>query len=433
MSWSVEGRMYHDYTEYQQARARAMERRLRQAVQLLRIPAADTSRVEQQIAAGQARDHALRRLAAQVRSATADRQAMAEAHRERIGEAFREVEREEERLHAELSGHQHDLERGLQALEQEREAQAAAVAANLEREVAGDRRDDETARRRQQDLVARAQAVLDGLAAADLPALGLDASPVRGLVERARGEGGAAGLELARRACDQASGLDSDAAYRQARLAALREVYAAEVASLRQALRFAGDDRVDLVGEGEAALDAPLAQELERLGERLAGVRRYEDHEARFAELGKVLDHLSVRVGDLAAQVQDFDRLEGNRLDLVRHRLGGELTKALGQEVQLLEVTPGALGLQPVEARFRTANGEKVDCSVYIDGSLRIHHYEHVSQASCAESARALAQHLPALMATTGQPSLDVVAAGAQPGAAADAADASARTERSSS
>jgi hypothetical protein len=432
MSWSVEGRMYHDYSEYQQARARATERRLRQVVETLRIPAADTSSLEQQIAAGQARDHLVRRLAAQVRSAAAERQGMVEAHRERIGEAFREVERGEQRLHAELDGFQQALGRGLEDLERKRQAGMAAIAADLERELSGDRQDAATARRRQLELIGRADGVLAGLAAAELAELGLDASPVRGLLDRARAESGAAGLDLARRACDQACGLESDAAYRKARLAALREVYAAEIAGLGEALQFAADDRVDLVGEGAAALDAPLRQELERLRDRAESVRRYEDHEARFAALGKALDRLAAGVGDLAAQVQDFDRLEGNRVDLVRHRLGSKLAEALGQEVQLLEVAPGALGLQPVEARFRTANGEKVDCSVYIDGTLRIHHYEHVNQASCAASARALAQHLPQLMAMTGQPSLDA-AAGAAPGGGASPPAGAAATGRSSS
>jgi len=126
-----------------------------------------------------------------------------------------------------------------------------------------------------------------------------------------------------------------------------------------------------------------------------------------------VLDPLTARVSDLASQVRDFDRLEAHRVALVKDRLGEQLRQVLGDEVEIVEVVPGELGLQPVEARFRTARGEKVDCSVSIDGTLRIHHYEHVNEASCAASARTLAEHLPQLMAASHQPALDVAAAAA--------------------
>jgi len=414
MSWSAEGRLYHDYAEYQRALARQTDQRLRRAVERLRIPAADTSRLEAEVAAAEVRQQAVRRLASQLERETSERRDLAAAHRERIGDAFREVEQQEGRLVADLEAFRAESSRHLAELERLRETQTAAVAADLERELQSDRDEAGAARRRREDLLARTGTVLAGLPAERLRQLGLDAAPVQDLLSRAREEGEIAGLDLARRAYDQARGLASNADYREARLSALREEYAAEVEDLRQALQWSAEDRADLVGEGGAALDAPLRQELDRLHERVEGIRYYEDHELRFSDTARVLDLLTARVSDLASQVRDFDQLEENRLDLVRHRLGGKLKEVLGEEVQLLEVVAGELGLQPVEARFRTARGEKVDCSVALDGTLRIHHYDHVDEASCAQSARAMAEHLPELMALQGQPALDVATEAAE-------------------
>jgi hypothetical protein len=418
MSWSVEGRVYHSYEEYQRARARERESRLRRTVEQLQIPRMDTSRLEREIAATEARNYAVRRLSAQVSREAAERREMVAAHRERISSAFQEVEREETRLSTHLDGWQAKLSDRLQQLEAQREAHAKAVGAELDGELEADRRSAETARRRRQDLLTQTEEVLGGLEKNRLRDLGLDATPARALLARAHQEGELTGLDLARKAYDEARGLESNAAYREARLEALREVYKAEIESLREALRFNPEDRADLVGEGSAALDAPLQRELDQLLARVEGVRYYEDHELRFADLGKVLDQVAVRVSDLASQVRDFDTLEQRRVELVRSRLGAKLKEVLGEEVRLVEVIPGELGLQPVEACFQTARGEKVDCSVYIDGTLRIHHYEHVNQASCSESAAKLAKSLPELMALNGQPRLDVAAAASTSGTA---------------
>lgn len=418
MSWSVEGRVYHSTAEYQKALARERDRRLRRAVDQLRIPRMDTSRLEREIAAAEARDHAVRRMSAQVSREAAERRKMVEEHRERISGAFQEVEREEKRLSTYLDDWRAQISDRLQQLEAQREAHVKAVGVKLDGELEVDRRSAETARRRRQDLLTQTEEVLGGLEKNRLRDLGLDATPVRTLLARAHQEGELTGLDLARKAYDEARGLESNAAYREARLEALREVYKAEIESLREALRFSPEDRADLVGEGSAALDAPLQRELDQLLTRAEGVRYYEDHELRFADLGKVLDQVAVRAADLASQVRDFDTLEQGRVDLVRNRLGAKLKEVLGEEVRLVEVIPGELGLQPVEARFQTARGEKVDCSVYIDGTLRIHHYEHVNQASCSESAVKLAKSLPELMALNGQPRLDVAAAATTSGTA---------------
>ena len=157
-----------------------------------------------------------------------------------------------------------------------------------------------------------------------------------------------------------------------------------------------------------------MRQELDRLLERIADVTAYEDHEDRFGQIGRAIDVVSLRVSDLAAQVRDFDQLEEARVDLVRNRLQDKLAEALGERVQVDQVEPGALGLQPVEVRMHTAGGEKIDCSISIDGTLRIHHYEHVDQASCARSARKLAESLPELMAMRGEPRLDIAASAAE-------------------
>jgi hypothetical protein len=413
VSWSVEGRIYHSYAEYEKARVAETGRRLRRSVERLQVPPAKTARLEASLAAAEVHNRAVRRLGDQIRQQAVERQAMAEAHRERIGAAFREVERDEGRLLADLDGMRRALVQRIEDVEEHRRAAVAAVSAQLDREVAADRQDEAAAHRRRGDLLARSAAILAGIAPERLRDAALDASPLRGLLERAHREAAAGGLDLARRAYDQAGGLESNLAYREARLEALREVFTAEVDDLLQALQFTPEDRADLVGEGAAAVDAPLRQELVRLRDSVRGIRQYEDHELRFADLGKVLDPLTARVSDLASQVRDFDRLEAHRVALVKDRLGEQLRQVLGDEVEIVEVVPGELGLQPVEARFRTARGEKVDCSVSIDGTLRIHHYEHVNEASCAASARTLAEHLPQLMAASHQPALDVAAAAA--------------------
>jgi hypothetical protein len=429
VSWSVEGRLYHSYAEYEKARAAATERRLRQSVERLQVPPANTARLEASLAQAEAHNRAVRRLSDQVRRQATERQAMAAAHREQIGAAFRDVEREEGRLLEDLDAMQTAFAQRIEQVEELRRAEAAAVTARLDRELAADRQEQAAVDRRRGDLLARAEAILVGLAPERLSDAALDFSPLRGLLERAHREAAAGGLDLARRAYDQSSALESNLAYREARLEALREVYTAELDDLLQALQFTPEDRADLVGDGAAAIDGPLQQELVRLRDSVRGIRRYEDHELRFADLGKVLDQLVARVSDLASQVHDFDRLEANRVALVKDRLGEQLREVLGEEVEIVEIVPGELGLQPVEARFRTARGEKVDCSVAIDGTLRIHHYEHVNEASCAESARALAEHLPQLMAATSQPALDVAAAAAQQQAAGTGTQARTQTQ----
>ena len=429
MSWSIEGRMYHSYTEYQKARARETDRLLRQSVERLQVPPANTARLEASLAAAEAQSRAGRRLGDQVRRQAAERQAMAEAHRERIGAAFRDVEREEGRLLADLDGMQEAMLRRIEQAEESRRAAAAAVSARLDRELAADRQDEDAVRRRRGELLAEAESILAGIAPARLRDAALDATPLRGLLDRAHREGVAGGLDLARRAYDQASALESNLAYREARLHALRDAYTAEMDGLLQALRFTPEDRADLLGEGAAALDAPLRQEIVRLRDHVGSIRLYEDHELRFADLDRVLDPLAARVSDLASQVHDFARLEAHRVALVKDRLGEQLRQVLGEEVELIAVVPGELGLQPVEARFRTARGEKVDCSIAIDGTLRIHHYEHVDEASCAASARTFAEHLPQLMAATHEPALDVAAAAKERQAADAGAQTAARTQ----
>jgi hypothetical protein len=224
---------------------------------------------------------------------------------------------------------------------------------------------------------------------------------------------------VARRAHDQVQALDVEATFREAKLKSLREVYRAEVEELRSALELSPDQRQNLVGQGTAALDRPLRQELDRILERIEGVVAYEDHEDRFGRIGQAIDVVALRISDLAAQIRDFDRLEEARVDLVRNRLEDQLARALDERVQIEEVEPGALGLQPVEVRLRTASGEKIDCTISIDGTMRIHHYEHVDQASCARSARKLAESLPELMAMRGEPRLDIAASAPNAEAAA--------------
>ena len=418
MSWKVDGQYYHSYSEYLKALARQRERQLRQALEQVRISRLDTSRLEGEIAMAEARSHAVNRMAEQVQRDIAQRRERIEAHGQRMADVAEEVEREGDRLLKDLEVWQTEFKDRLQSLEAQGKAHAEGVAATLDRELAADREDAETARRRREDLLAKAEEVLDGLEKNRLRDLGLDATSSRALLARAQQEGEIAGLNLARKTYDEARGLESNAAYREARLGARRGVYKAEIESLREALRFSPEDRADLVGEGSAALDAPLQRELDHLLARLEEIRYYEDHELRFADFGKALDPVAARVTELASQVRGFDGLEKERLDLVRNRLGAKLQEILGEEVRLVEVTPGELGLQPVEARFQTARGEKVDCSVYIDGTLRIHHYEHANQASCAESACKLAKSLPELMALNGQPRLDVAAAASPSGEA---------------
>lgn len=414
MSWSVEGRMYHTRAEYERALARHRDDRLRRMVDRLEIPAADTRRLESHLASAQARQHSVERLSHQVRQEASQRQEMMASQRRDIAQAFAEVEQSEQHIVRKLEELRRELTAQVDRLDEQRRVEAAATAASLDRELVADRRDEQRAGQRRQRLLEEAGQILARWKEADLHSLGLDSAPIDGLLDRARRADALEGLELARRAHDQARALDADAAWRKAKLESLREVYRLEAEELRSSLNFSPEERRDLVGEGNAALDLPLQRELDRILERIDAVQAYEDHEDRLDRLGQGLDMVSLRVGSLAAQVRDFDKLEDARLELVRNQLEGQLAKALGEGVRVEEVEPGELGLQPVEVKLKTASGEKIDCSVAIDGSLRIHHYEHVDQASCARSARKLAESLPELMAMQGEPRLDIATGAAQ-------------------
>jgi len=425
MSWTVDGQVYHSKAEYEKALARQRERQLRQAMEQLSIPTLDTSRLEGEIAMAEARNHAIHRLAEQVRRGIAEQRERIQAHSQRIGDTFQEIAREADRLEKDLKVWADDFNDHLRALVARDQEEAKKIEAQLDRELEADRQEAEMAQRRRADLLAKAEEILDRLDTGRLRDLGLEATSSQALLVRARQEEEVAGLDLARKAYEEARGLESKAAYREARLAAMRGVYKMEIESLREALRFSPEDRADLVG----ALDAPLQRELDHLLARLEEIRFYEDHELRLADLGKALDPVAARVTELASQVRGFDGLEKERLDLVRNRLGAKLQEILGEDIRLVEVTPGELGLQPVEARFQTARGEKVDCSVYIDGTLRIHHYEHANQATCAASALKLTKSLPELMALNGQPRLDVATA-ASPAGTTETKGADAQTKQ---
>ena len=154
--------------------------------------------------------------------------------------------------------------------------------------------------------------------------------------------------------------------------------------------------------------------ELARLLTRIEMITAYEDHEDRLGQIGQGIDMVSLRVHDLVTQVQNFDQLEESRIDLARNRLGEKLSGVLGEPVRTEAIEPGALGLQPVEVKMRTASGERIDCSISLDGTLRIHHYEHVDQTSCAQSAQKMAASLPDLMALREEPQLDIAVAAAE-------------------
>jgi hypothetical protein len=427
MSWKVDGIYYHSWDEYQAALARTQETRLRRLVERLEIPRADTRGLESELAAAQARRQAVQRLSSRVQHDAAERQEAIQAQRREVGAAFAEIKQSEQGLLRDLEGLRRRTEQQIEHLEEQRRTQSAAAAASLESELDADRRDADRARERQRRLTAEAGEILASWQDARLRSLGLDAEPVRQRLDRALAAKGPEGLDLARSAADEARALAAEAATREARLKSVREVYRAEAEELLAALDFSAADRRELVGEGAAALDAPLRREVERLLERIDSVVAYEDHEARFERIGQSLDVVTQRVSDLAAQVRDFDRLEDARLDLVRNRLEAKLAASLGEEVRIDEVEPGALGLQPVEVKMRTASGEKIDCSVQIDGTLRIHHYGHADQAACARAARKLTASLPELMAMHGEPRLDVAEAASSARSAAAATEKPAR------
>jgi hypothetical protein len=427
MSWKVEGVYYHSYEEYQRALARTQETRLRRLVERLEVPRADTRGLDGELAAAQARKQAVQRLSSQVSREAALRQEAIQAQRREVSAAFADIEQSEQRLQGDLDKLRRRTEQQIERLEEQRRTQAAAAAASLETELAADHRDAARARERRQRLIAEAGELLAGWEPAHLRSLGLDAEPVRQMLERARGASEIDGLQLTRRAADEARALAAEASARDARLKGVREAYRAEVEELLASLDFSPADRHELVGEGDAALDRPLRVELERLLERIDSVTAYEDHEARFERIGQAIDIVTQRVSDLVAQVRDFDRLEEARLDLVRNRLEARISESLGEEVRIDEVEPGELGLQPVEVKMRSASGEKIDCSAQIDGTLRIHHYGHVDQAACARAARKLTESLPELMAMRGEPRLDVAETTTTARTAGAAADRPAR------
>jgi hypothetical protein len=208
MSWRVDGSEYHSYVEYQQALARHHNQRLRRMVERLEIPPADTHRLEEEVAAAQARQRAVARLSAQVQLQASERQEALDAQRREVSQAFAEIAASEGHLLRDLEGFRVRLVEKIHLLEEQRRTAAETTATTLERELATDRRDAERASRRRHSLLAEAEQTLSRWSESRLGALGLDSAGIAGLLDRARRADAVEGLELARRAHDQVKAHD---------------------------------------------------------------------------------------------------------------------------------------------------------------------------------------------------------------------------------
>jgi hypothetical protein len=422
MSWEVDGVYYHTREEYELALARQKRERLNRRIADLAAPSPAAALLESALADAHTRLRAVERLAAELEAQTQENARVMSAQRAEVEQGFAELAQAERKLVQRLDGLRQDFGAQIDRLDERRRQDAAAVTASWEQEIAADRQSAERAERRRELLTQGAAETLAPWDEQSLAPLGLDRTGVDGLLGRARQAEVVEGLELARRACDQAYALAADARLRQETLRSLRQQHLQEVESLLALLDFSAEERRTLVGEGDAALDAPLRHELDRISRQISAVTFYDDHEDAFESIGKALDVVALRATDLAAQVRDFERLEDTRVDLVRNRLADKLSEALEQRVTIETVTAGALGLQPVEVHLRTSGGEQIDCSVGVDGTLRIHHYGHLDQATCARSAVKMTDKLPELMAMRTKPTLDV-AASASPAASATRSD----------
>ncbi|MFA5907934.1 MAG: hypothetical protein WC815_04070 [Vicinamibacterales bacterium] len=408
MSWETNGRTYHSYSEYEEALNGGREQRLRSLVNQLRIPDADSASVERRLATAHAQrkvvERAMRQADRDIARIEEDTRGLSTDARE----SFSAIRNKQLRVREDMKRSFRELDQQVDGIEAERVYQLRYVDAKVADEERHEAASLAEQKERTAQLLASAANALAVISNDRAVELGLDLDVVRSLRARANAVSDAEAIVIAREASDMARELVAEFRWREARIEALREALQAEVMVLRQLLEFSDEDRKELVGTGDSALDVPLWRELKRIEAEIPQVRLYDSVDQRFDDIARALDEISPRIVELTSQVKNFDKLDTARFNLVRNNLASELSEVIGEPLKKVGERPGVLGLQPIEVHFETMGGEKVDCLVGIDSSLHIHHHGHADQRTCAEAAKRLAAAIPRLIKMNAQPTLDV-------------------------
>lgn len=403
MSWRVNGREYHRYADYEAALARSRSKQIERLLEQIRVAPVNDGGAASQLALAEARRGRLRRALADLAAGAAGLPKEGRELSAAVRRRFEALSREGEAARGRLAAAAEGLDGLLQDL-QERERRAVRqLDADLGAELAHDTHRDADAAQRAAHHLTEAAAAVSRAEALDLGRLGLR-SP-RSAVESAQRESGPGGLAAAVNARRRASGLAAEADGRDARLRAERMVRGEELDELLEQLDGIAQQGW-LVGEGKSALHQPLVAAADRLRSRNQTLPAWDDRAGWYRSLDESIAALRRRTTALSTQVEDFESLDETRHQLVANELAPRLERLLGERLRQTEVRPGARPIDPVEVRYRTAQGERIDCTVDLDGSLRIHHHGHADHATCAEAARRMARGLPEFMRSDG-PTLD--------------------------
>lgn len=406
MSWYVDGREYHNYARYQSALNNRRQRDLRHLLQEIRDTPVDTSTADRSVVDQVARARTLERHQRALHTAIQAEQARAQQMGDRIDAVARQDLAALEAMGRELEATSAELSSALAASEARMDEARADVAASLAGEARIDAAQAAQATTDADADIASAMALLGQIDTATASAMQVDVGAARALLATAANAPEASRSALAHRVRRAAQDALITTQRRSAHVQGAVQSLMDEVARQRARLSFDPEDREDIVGD----LDAPLRRALDQLEQRIRSVQSWDSYERRLAAVEADLNAVSSEVEAMATLVQDFDALEDARVALITTELASRLTATFGQAVSLSGVEEGALGMQPVEARYRTAQGERIDVTVDIDGSLRIHHHGHPTTASCHDAAADIATRLDALMAVEATPKRDIVA-----------------------
>lgn len=390
------------------ARKAAAEAALRRRVERFRVPGADTSGIDQDLAVASARQHMLDR---DVRAGTVRIEDMSGVLQGLDGDARAAWQRQVDRERAAQGRLETQFEEAcarVEGLHEQRVRGMREVNESLQAEADVDAREASEGRARQQQMVEESLDVLNGVDGRAATAMGLDTQAVSRQIRTAQQRSGDAGLMAARQALVEAHGLADELSWRHTRLEAVKGVYLERIAELREQLQFDGATREELVGRGDRALDGPLHRRLDRIEAGVESVAHHEGHEARFVALGEDLDVVAARIYEIAGQVAEFDALDERRARVVDEDLPEALERGLGQAVTLVDVQAPQKLLQPVQVQYRTDRGERVDCAVEIDGTWRIHHHGHEDVRTCNKAAKRWARAMNRSETTDAEPVLDI-------------------------
>ena len=424
MSYNAVGNSHSGRSNYEAARRRQRERArsqrearkaaadaaLRRRVARIHIPGADTSDIDRELAMASARQHVLQRDVRRESSRLHEMSRFQGELRGRAQAAWREQVAVEKAAWVQLETQFDEACAKVQELHAQRVQGMREVRDSLRCEAHVDAETAVAGRARQQQMLAEAEGLLRGVDAETATAMGLDTRTVARRIRTARQRSEGAGLVAANLALAETHGLADELSWRCMRLEALKGEYLERISELRAQLQFTDEARAYVVGRGDLALDRPLRRRLEQLSASVEGISRHESHEVRFVVLAEDLDDLADRVSDLAGQVAEFDSLDRERARIVGQELPDLLEEVLGEPTTLCDVREPELGLQPVQARLRTARGEQVDCAVQLDGTLRVHHHGHADVRTCNDAAQRWARAMSERVAISEPPVLDIAA-----------------------